>query len=137
MKPGKKIGIIGTRRRNIITDYKKVKEAFLEIYEYGDWIVSGACSKGGDAFAEKLAKDYGIPIALFPARWSHEWNHDIGQFEKLSHVDRTAGFDRNADIAGYSDVIIACVSPDRTGGTEDTIKKFDKFKKGKGKVVIV
>jgi len=137
MIPGKKIGIIGTRRRNIITDFNKVKEAFLEIYEDGDWIDSGACSKGGDAFAEKIAKDFGVPILLFPARWSHEWNYEIGKFEKLSHVDRTAGFGRNITIAGHCDVLIAVVSEDRTGGTEDTIKKFDKMKKGRAWVILV
>ena len=28
------------------------------------------------------------------------------------------------DIAEKSDVLVACVTKDRTGGTEDTIKKF-------------
>ena len=41
---------------------------------------------------------------------------------------RGAGFVRNGDIAKDSDVLIACVAPDRTGGTEDTIKKFLKLK---------
>lgn len=136
MKPGKKIGIIGTRRRNRLDDYKKVLKAFMEIYEEGDWLVSGGCPKGGDNFAEKIAKDYGVPILLFPARWNHTWNHDIGEFER-GKLNKLAGFERNGSIAGYSDVIIACVHPDRTGGTEDTLKKFDKFKKGRSWVILV
>jgi hypothetical protein len=114
----------------------RVLEAFQEIYEEGDWIVSGACNRGGDLFAEKIAKDYGVPILLFPARWSHKWNADIGKFER-GVLDKTAGFARNADIAGHSDVIIACVSKDRSGGTEDTIKKFDKIKEGRAWVILV
>jgi len=106
----KKIGIIGTRRRDSGVDRKLVREKFLEIYEPGDWIVSGGCPKGGDAFAEKIAKKFGVPILIFHPDWA--------QF------GRAAGILRNGDIAERSDVIIACVAEDRTGGTEDTIKKF-------------
>ncbi len=50
----------------------------------------------------------------FPANWKK--------------FGRAAGFIRNTDIAENSDILIACVSKDRTGGTEDTIKKFLKEK---------
>ena len=106
----KKIGIIGTRRRNSSEAFKKIKEAFFEVYEDGDYLVSGGCPKGGDRCAEKLAKDYGIPIVIY--------------FPKWKKYGKGAGFVRNADIADNSDCLIACVSKDRTGGTEDTIKKF-------------
>jgi hypothetical protein len=69
-KPGKYIGIIGTRRRNSFNDYKAVEEAFFEVYEEGDWIVSGGCPQGGDKFAEKIAKKYGIPILIFYPNWA-------------------------------------------------------------------
>ena len=52
----KKIGIIGTRRRNTGSAYKKTEEEFFKVYEDGDHIVSGGCPKGGDRFAEKIAK---------------------------------------------------------------------------------
>jgi len=106
----KKIGIIGTRRRRAGIDRKSVREKFFEIYEVGDWIVSGGCPQGGDEFAEKIAKDYGIPILIFYPNWIK--------------FGKAAGIIRNTDIADNSDVIIACVAEDRTGGTEDTIKKF-------------
>lgn len=106
----KKIGIIGTRRRDNTAAYKKVKEAFFEVYEDGDWIVSGGCPKGGDRFAELIAKKYGIPILIFYPNWT--------KFKK------GAGLVRNSDIANNSDILIGCVSDDRTGGTEDTIKKY-------------
>ena len=114
----KKIGVIGTRKRNIRTDYQLVHDAFFEVYEEGDWIVSGGCPKGGDAFAEKIAFDYGIPILLFPPK----------------KKTRKEFFARNTSVAENSDRIIAClVNPSdsltdiygrKFGGTEDTIKKF-------------
>jgi hypothetical protein len=119
----KKIGVIGTRKRNIRTDYIIVKDAFFEIYKPGDWFVSGHCKQGGDAFAEKIAFDYGIPILLFPPK--------KGKTRK-EHIDNL--FNRNTDVANYSDIIIACLNyPSEsleliykrtTGGTEDTIRKF-------------
>ncbi len=114
----KKIGIIGTRKRNIRTDYIEVHEAFFEVYEKGDWIVSGHCPKGGDAFAEKIAFDYGIPILLFPPK------------KKI----RKEFFARNTLIADNSDIIIACLINSHesiediykrtSGGSEDTLRKF-------------
>ncbi len=44
-------------------------------------------------------------------------------------------YERNTLIAQDSDILIACVSPDRKGGTEDTINKY--LKMGKDKLVIV
>jgi hypothetical protein len=113
----KKIGIIGSRRRNSGIDQKAVREKFFEIYEDGDQIVSGGCPKGGDRFAEKIAKDNGIPILIFYPNWKK--------------FGKGAGFMRNTSIAEESDIIIACVAEDRKGGTEDTLKKFD------GEVVLV
>jgi len=114
----KKIGIIGTRKRNIITDFYCVHKKFFDIYEKGDWIVSGHCPKGGDAFAEKISYDYGIPILLFPP-------------EKKR---REFFFARNTLIAEHSDILLAClVNPHesheeiykrKSGGSEDTIRKF-------------
>lgn len=106
----KKIGVIGSRRRNAGIDRKVIREQFLEIYEDGDWIVSGGCPQGGDRFAEIIAKDYGIPIVIFYPNWKK--------------FGKAAGIIRNTYIADNSDVIIACVAEDRKGGTEDTIKKF-------------
>ena len=106
----KTIGIVGSRRRNTQTDLEAVHKAFLEVYEDGDRIVSGGCPQGGDAFAEWIAKKEQVPITIHYARW-----------KKLG---KSAGFVRNGDIASDSHILIACVAPDRTGGTEDTIKKF-------------
>ena len=104
------IGIVGTRRRDSRQDFLQCEKSFLEIYKDGDEIVSGGCPKGADAFAERLADKYSIEIVLFLAEWSK--------------YGRAAGFIRNGDIASLADYLIACVADDRTGGTEDTIKKF-------------
>lgn len=106
----KTIGIIGSRRRDSKEDHQKVNAAFHKTYEPGDEIVSGGCPQGGDRFAENLAKLFQVPIKIYYAQW-----------ERLG---RSAGFQRNSLIARDADILIACVAPDRTGGTEDTIKKF-------------
>ena len=117
----KKIGVIGTRKRNTVSDFLVVKEVFFEIYEIYDgncWIVSGHCPKGGDKFAEKIAFDYGIPILLFPPK------------KRI----REEFFARNTLVAKEADIIIAClINPHESlediykrtsGGSENTIKKF-------------
>lgn len=110
----KTIGIIGTRRRDTDTDFGLVKQSFLKYYKEGDTICSGLCPKGGDRFAVMLAKEYKTLVLWFPAEWDK--------------YGKGAGFKRNMDIAENSDILIACVSEDRTGGTEDTIRKFVRLK---------
>lgn len=112
-KPKKIIGIIGTRRRDRYHDYKAVEEEFFKVYEEGDWICSGGCPKGGDRFAEKIAKKYGIPILIYYPNWARH--------------GRGAGIVRNTYIAKVSCILIACVADDRIGGSEDTIEKFEKY----------
>ena len=90
-----------------------VKKKFFELYKEGDWICSGGCPKGADRFAFILHLDFDLPYLEFPANW-----------KKYGNI---AGFIRNTDIAKCSDVLIACVSRDRTGGTEDTVRKFIDF----------
>jgi hypothetical protein len=111
----KKIGIVGTRRRDSAGAFREVEKKFFELYEEGDWIVSGGCAKGGDRFAEVIAKKHGIPIIIFYPNW--------GKYKK------GAGLVRNRDIAVESDVLIGCVAKDRTGGTENTLEQFRKKSK--------
>jgi len=66
---GKCIGIVGSRRRNSVEDYVKLKKTFLEIYKPGDTIVSGGCPKGADRMAEQLAEELNIPIKIHKAEW--------------------------------------------------------------------
>lgn len=111
----KTIGIVGSRRRDEPIDFVAVMTAFDKLYTKGDAIVSGGCPKGGDHFAERIAKERGITITIHYPDWN---THGKG-----------AGFERNTRIAEDADVLIACVAADRTGGTEDTVKKAQKLEK--------
>ena len=115
------IGIIGSRRRDSTADLVKVAEAFKLFYEDGDIIVSGGCRKGGDRFAEMIAKQMDIEIIIhYPE--SVPYNSPKWAYAK-------ANYDRNTLIARDADLLIACVAEDRKGGTEDTIKKYLKLDK--------
>ena len=117
----KTIGIIGTRRRYTPADWLLVYEAFCQVYEEGDRVCSGMCKTGADQFAV-LCSDI----------WDTE---PIWHWAKWHLYGRGAGFKRNGDIARDSDVLIACIAADRTGGTEDTIRKYSKM--GKTRLILV
>jgi len=115
------VGIVGSRRRDTAEDL------FLVVNEFNKFpnkdnivIVSGLCPSGGDRFATLIYQRHGTMKLWFPAEWS---------------IGRHAGFVRNTEIARWSDDLIATPSPDRKGGTEDTIKKFTRFH-GHDKLVI-
>ena len=108
----KYIGIIGSRKRDSEHDFLCCVDRFLEIYEEGDYIVSGGCPKGGDNFAEIIAEAFGVPTVLYLPKWDLH--------------GRGAAFIRNTEIANKSDVLIAMVTVDRNRcrGTMDTVKKM-------------
>jgi hypothetical protein len=108
-----RIGIVGSRRRDAAMDLVLTRRAFDNIASLNDNIVSGGCPKGGDRFAEVIAKQDGREITICYPNWAK--------------FGKAAGFIRNGRIAELSDVLIACVTEERTGGTEDTIKKFLKL----------
>lgn len=109
------IAIVGSRRRATEKDFELLHKKFFEVYRDDYEIVSGGCPKGGDRFAELLAKEYQIPIKIYYANWRK--------------YGKSAGLKRNTNIAEDADVVIAIVAEDRTGGTEDTIKKATKLGK--------
>jgi len=111
----KTIGIIGSRRRNTKEDLEACRAIFKSIYEKGDRLVSGGCAKGGDFFCEIFAREYDIPIRIHKAEWDK--------------YGKAAGFKRNTYIAEDADILICVCHEDRTGGTEDTIKKAEKMGK--------
>lgn len=127
------IGIIGTRKRNTSSAFNKIKEVFDEIYEDGSWIVSGGCPKGADRYAEQLAKSQGLTL--------------VTAYPNYKRYGRGAPIIRNGHIANIADVIIACVmNPEdgidavlerKSGGTEDTLRKFVKRTGDKSKIYLV
>lgn len=116
----KRIGIIGTRRRDTPAIQRLIEEELWKIYEEGDWIVTGGCPKGGDRFAEAIAKANGIPILTF--------------YPNYKRYKQGAPIVRNGPVAENSDTVIACVvNPEdsiheilqrKKGGTEDALRKF-------------
>jgi hypothetical protein len=135
----KHIGIVGSRRRNKWSDLAAVEKAFAAIWEPEDVIVSGGATKGADKFAEMLAFKYGgyitsdRPFAkVFPDNLIIYYPADSSTAARFVK----SAMARNTDIARKSDVLIACVHIDRHGGTEDTIKKFNKFHP-EGKLILV
>lgn len=122
-----KIGIVGSRRRDSANDLKLLYDKLqkiIEEYNVEEFIiVSGGCAKGGDRFAEIIAKDLNVPIIIhYPDKSALPENPKRWDFAKINYA-------RNTLIAQDSDVLFAVVADDRTGGTEDTIKKYLKLKK--------
>lgn len=119
-----KIGIVGTRRRDTEEDLQLVRKALTEIMKSDSEfiIISGGCPKGGDRFAEILAKEFKLKITIYYADWKR--------------LGKSAGFQRNTYIAKDSDILIAVVAEDRKGGTEDTIKKFKKMHPNKEAILV-
>ena len=93
------IGIVGSRRRDSDKDFRDCLESFTNLYKWGDTIVSGGCPKGGDRFAEIIAKDHGLTITIHYPNWNK--------------YGRGAGFERNGKIAKNCDILLAVVAKDR------------------------
>lgn len=129
-----KIGIVGSRRRDTEADLEIVKQALLKVYEAGDTLVSGGCKKGGDRFAEILAERLGAPIILHLPDKSRLDQALLKKAPRAAYAK--INYDRNTLIAADSDILIACVAPDRKGGTEDTVKKFKRLHPDKELILV-
>ena len=126
-----KVGIVGSRRRNIEEDKNILRQALIKLIEngYASSLVSGGCPKGADKFAEELAEELILPIKIFKPKFEEMKNQTRWEYARVC-------FERNTLIAMESDILIAVVALDRKGGTEDTIKKFKKFH-GERKVLLL
>ncbi|MBW2609936.1 MAG: hypothetical protein JRC68_06300 [Deltaproteobacteria bacterium] len=114
-----KIGIVGSREyKNREVVYDLVKS-----FDQGDIIISGGCC-GVDTWAEDMSKKIGL------SRIIHEPN--LAGVRNRGEAARRY-FERNKLIAQDCDVLHAFVSPDRKGGTENTISHAVKL----GKPVII
>lgn len=108
-----KVIIAGSRS---VEDYSVVKKAIeksgFEISE----VVSGT-AHGVDKLGEKWAKKNGIKVKRFPANWSDINNpHALIKENKYGKYNALAGFERNEDMAIYSDGLIVIIK----GESEDT-----------------
>lgn len=122
----KKIIIIGTRDRDTEEDFQIVFEAFKKYYDEGDIIISGGCPEGGDRFAELIARRMGLTekrggLVIHrpnkPSPGSPGWCYTQEFYKRNTLV---------ANETEEDSIVLACVALDRTGGTEDTIKKVER-----------
>lgn len=142
-----KIIVVGSRKRDSEEDLDKLcftindiiqnylcncKEHWARILYSEIKIITGDCDKGGDRFArEELPKIYnGIEIEVKKIRHpdtNEEMdfnNHPWFDYFKMCKIFYT----RNEEIAKEKvDYMIALVTPERRGGTENTIKQFKRY----------
>ncbi len=129
-----KIGIIGTRSRDSNNDFLIVREALYKVIMStnvagGVVLVSGGCLKGGDRFAEIIAKSNQLDIIIYYPDKSKLDPEKMKKNPKWAYAE--INYTRNTLIANNCDILIVCVNKDSVykggrhkGGTEDTIKKF-------------
>ena len=131
-----KVGIVGSRKytnKNNIRDFIfRLKEEFGDGVE----IVSGGCKYGADKYAKKYALEFDMKYVEFPAVHEPYNMHCIlprykyGKPYAVWHF-----FERNKDIAKYSDKIVAFIPEGiKSNGTMNTIGHAQKMKK---KVIIL
>jgi len=131
------IGIVGSRRRNTDKDYLNLLWKIVEL-EYNNntlvkKIVTGDCDEGGDKFARKIAND-SKDIELDVKRIKDPETGEEMEFKNHKWFDYLTicgiYYNRNEEIAKEPlDYLLALVSPDRKGGTENTIRHFRRLHK--------
>ena len=103
-----RVGIVGSRRR---TDRETV-EATVAALPVGTVVVTGGAA-GPDQWAAQAARASGHEVVVHTP--------DLGGVRaRWQATDRY--YARNQRIVDDADRVIAFVAPDRTGGTEDTIR---------------
>ena len=115
------VGIVGSRRRNTLTDRAIVSALFRWLKKRGSCtIVSGGAREGADAFARELAPIYSCRYEEFPIdRGGLPWDTDRDLAYRM-FTERA--YARNRQVAERSNEIYCLVAPDRKGGTENTVK---------------
>ena len=131
-----KVGIVGSRK---YTNKNKIKDFIYELKEvFGDEveIISGGCKFGADRYAKKYALEFDMKYVEFPP--SHESYNMHCILPKYKYGKPYAVwhfFERNKEIAKYSDKIIAFIPVGiKSNGTMNTIGHAQKMKK---KVIIL
>ena len=90
-------GVVGSRCRTGEHDYQLIVNYLRSVWRDGDTLVSGGCPTGADAFAERIAAKYELPITVYRADWK--------EYGKM------AGPIRNKEIAWNCDVLVALLHP--------------------------
>jgi len=128
------IGIVGSRTRNSEEDKKKL---MLKIFDLcsgmlytGSKLITGDCDRGGDKFAREIAsnwKDIEVDIKRIRDPKTGE-EMDFNNHRSFTYYEMVKIFyARNEEIAKEEmDYLVALVTSNRKGGTENTIKYFKK-----------
>lgn len=123
-----KVGIIGSRTRNTRLDYTRL---LLELacLKPVDEIVTGDCEDGWDKFAREIAGLIGTKLTVkyrIDPLTMKKLKRYVPDYYEFCQIN----YNRNEEIAKEDlDVLLAAVTPDRKGGTENTIKYFKKHHK--------
>jgi len=125
-----RIGVVGSRRRNSLEDFGPLREAIkakLEKYGYDKvQLVSGGCREGAGHFTEQIHKKLALPLPMI-IHYPDKTKLNPTLPPRISWAE--INYVRNTLIAQDSDELLAMVTEDRKGGTEDTIKKFRRIKR--------
>ncbi|KKM16481.1 hypothetical protein LCGC14_1685330 [marine sediment metagenome] len=137
------VGIVGSRRRNsqkdrVILSYEVYK---LNKIEQITKIVTGDCDKGADKTTRDIYEGTeGIELDIKRIKNPETGeemdfnNHPWFEYYIMTQIF----YARNEEIAKEPlDYLIALVSPDRKGGTENTIKHFKRHHKDWEKKLII
>ena len=127
------LGVVGSRERCSKQDYKIIEDLILSFYDDHERnliLVSGGCWKGADAFAEDIAKTYGIPILiLYPDKQN---SPDTGNPKRDYAI---IAYSRNTEVAKLSDVLVALTSKN-SDGTNHTVSEFEKYRRGQELIIL-
>lgn len=107
------IGVIGSRQLRNHPQVKGIIEDFL--YRYDATMVVSGGAPGVDSMAEFVARQNGMPVEIYHADWDR--------------LGKSAGFQRNGEIAARIDHLLAIMIPGGTSGSKDTISKTMKMGK--------
>jgi hypothetical protein len=123
--PAVMLGVGGSRRRRSADDVDQVLRYVTSAVDAAEVLgrrlvlVSGGCRVGADHSAELVAEVMGLDLLRFLPR-------DVPSGSP-KFVAVVALFDRNTRVVEACERFVAQVSSDRTGGTEDAIKKAHKL----------
>jgi hypothetical protein len=104
-----RVAVVGSRRR---TDRAAVEACIAKLAPEAVVITGGA--EGPDRWAEQAARARGLEVVV------HQPDLD-GVGARWQAAERF--YARNQRLVDDSDRVIAYVAPERTGGTEDTIRR--------------
>jgi predicted Rossmann fold nucleotide-binding protein DprA/Smf involved in DNA uptake len=109
------VAIVGSRRR---TDRNSIED-YVNGLDQTYTVISGGC-EGVDTWAIEAAIKRGMKWKVFYPDLSNTKSY----YEKVQRY-----YDRNEKVVLNSDTVVAFVSKDRKGGTENTIKWAKKYSK--------